>query len=137
MLRAGLRVGEVKRIELSHCLAAEHARQRSRLKVLGKGRRERMVFQAADAEGALLDWLAVRPKTTHAFVFINRLGWPITITAIQLQIASYEPRLIGFRLSCHELRHTFACELIEVGTPVTTVQRLLDPVYPAVLFSSR
>ena len=124
MLRAGLRVGEVKRLELSQCLFAEHARQRSRLKVLGKGRRERMVYLAADAEGALLDWLAVRPKAAHQFVFTNRFGRPITVTGIQLQIGGYGRRL-GVRLSCHQLRHTFARQLIEVGTPVTTVQRLL------------
>ncbi len=124
MLRAGLRVGEVQRLEVMHCLFAQHARQRSRLKVLGKGRRERMVYLAADAEGALLDWLGVRPQASHGFVFTNRFGRPITITGIQLQIAGYGRRL-GLRLSCHQLRHTFARQLIEVGTPVTTVQRLL------------
>jgi site-specific recombinase XerD len=124
MLRAGLRVGEVRSLELSHCLFAQHARQRSRLKVLGKGRRERMVYLAADAEGALLDWLSARPDAPHPYVFTNRFGAPITITGIQLQIAAYG-RGAGFRVACHQLRHTFARQLIEVGTPVTTVQRLL------------
>ena len=124
MLRAGLRVGEVRSLELSHCLFAQHARQRSRLKVLGKGRRERMVYLAADAEGALLDWLSVRANVPHAFVFTNRFGAPITVTGIQLQIAAHGRRA-GLRLTCHQLRHTFARQLIEVGTPVTTVQRLL------------
>lgn len=124
MLRAGLRVGEVRCLELPHCLFAEHARQRSRLKVLGKGRRERIVYLAADAEGALLDWLSARGQVPHAFVFTNRFGAPITVTGIQLQIAAYGRRA-GLRLTCHQLRHTFARQLIEVGTPVTTVQRLL------------
>jgi len=124
MLRAGLRVGEVQRLELIQCLFAKHARQRSRLKVLGKGRRERLVYLATDAEAALLDWLAVRPAGPHDLVFTNRFGRPITITGIQLQIAGYGRRL-GLRVSCHQLRHTFARQLIEVGTPVTTVQRLL------------
>jgi site-specific recombinase XerD len=124
MLRAGLRVGEVRSLEVSHCLFAQHARQRSRLKVLGKGRRERMVYLAADAEGALLDWLSARADVPHAFVFTNRFGAPITVTGIQLQITAYGRRA-GLRLTCHQLRHTFARQLIEVGTPVTTVQRLL------------
>jgi site-specific recombinase XerD len=92
--------------------------------VLGKGRRERIVYLAADAEGALLDWLSVRAAAPHAFVFPNRFGAPITVTGIQLQIAAYGRRA-GVRLTCHQLRHTFARQLIEVGTPVTTVQRLL------------
>jgi site-specific recombinase XerD len=124
MLRAGLSVGEVRCLEISHCLFAQHARQRSRLKVLGKGRRERIVYLAADAEGALLDWLSVRAAAPHAFVFPNRFGAPITVTGIPLQIAAYGRRA-GVRLTCHQLRHTFARQLIEVGTPVTTVQRLL------------
>ena len=124
MLRAGLRVGEVRGLQIPHCLFAEHARQRSRLKVLGKGRRERMVYLAADAEGALLDWLSARAQVPHAFVFTNRFGAQITVTGIQLQIAAYGRRA-GLRLTCHQLRHTFARQLIEVGTPVTTVQRLL------------
>lgn len=124
MLRAGLRVGEVRQLQVPQCLFAQHARQRSRLQVLGKGRRERMVYLAADAEGALLDWLDVRPQVSHEVVFTNRFGQPMTITGIQLQVAGYGRRL-GLRLTCHQLRHTFARQLIEVGTPVTTVQRLL------------
>jgi site-specific recombinase XerC len=124
ILRAGLRVGEVQHLEIVHCLFAEHARQRSRLKVLGKGRRERIVYLAADAEGALLDWLAVRPTVAHPRVFTNRFGAPITVTGIQLQIVAYGRRA-GVPLTCHRLRHTFARQLIEVSTPVTTVQRLL------------
>ncbi len=101
MVRAGLRVGEVQRLEVGHCLFAEHARQRSRLKVLGKGRRERIVYLAADAEGALLDWLGVRPAIPHPYVFTNRFGAPITVTGIQLQIARHGRRA-GLRLTCHQ-----------------------------------
>lgn len=124
MLRAGLRVSEVQRLHVEECVFAQHARQRSRLRVQGKGRRERMVYLATDAEAALLDWLAVRPATAGPRVFTNRWGQPITVTGIELQVAAYGHR-VGLRVSCHQLRHTFARQLIEVGTPVTTVQRLL------------
>lgn len=124
MLRAGLRVSEVQCLHVEECVFAQHARQRSRLRVQGKGRRERMVYLATDAEAALLDWLAVRPATAGPRVFTNRWGQPITVTGIQLQVAAYGRR-VGLRVSCHQLRHTFARQLIEVGTPVTTVQRLL------------
>jgi site-specific recombinase XerD len=124
MLRAGLRVGEVQRLELDDCLFAQHAQQRSRLRVLGKGRRERMVYLATDAEAVLLDWLALRQASASLHVFVNRWGEPLTITGIQLRVAAYGRRA-GVRVSSHQLRHTFARQLIEVGTPVTTVQRLL------------
>lgn len=124
MLRAGLRVGEVQCLQLGDCLFAQHARQRSRLRVLGKGRRERMVYLATDAEAALLDWLTLRRSSTSPHVFVNRWDKPLTITGIQLKVTVYGRRA-GFRVSCHQLRHTFARQLIEVGTPVTTVQRLL------------
>jgi len=124
MLRAGLRVGEVQRLHLDNCLFAQHAQQRSRLRVLGKGRRERMVYLATDAEAALLDWFAVRAPSASLRVFLNRWGQPLTITGIQVKVAAYGRRA-GFQVSCHQLRHTFARQLVEVGTPVTTVQRLL------------
>ncbi len=124
MLRAGLRFGEVQRSQLSECLFAQHARQRSHLRVLGKGRREQMVYLATDAEAVLLDWLALWRPSTSSHVFVNRRDESLTITGIQLKVAAYGCRA-GVRVSCHQLRHTFARQLIEVGTPVTTVQRLL------------
>lgn len=124
MLRTGLRVGEVQGLRLEDCWFAQHARQRSRMRVLGKGRRERMVYLATDAEAALLDWLALRRPSTSSRVFVNRWGQPLTITGIQLKVVVYGHRA-GFRVCCHQLRHTFGRQLIEVGTPVTTVQRLL------------
>lgn len=124
MVRAGLRVGEVQRLQLIDCLFAQHARQRSRLRVFGKGRRERMVYLATDAEAALLDWLALRQPSASPHVFLNRWGQPLSITGIQLKVTAYGRRA-GVQVSCHRLRHTFARQLIEVGTPVSTVQRLL------------
>lgn len=124
VLRAGLRVGDAQRLQLDDCLCAQHARQRSRLRVLGTGRRERMVYLATDAEAALLDWLALRRPSASPCVFTNRWDQPLTITGIQLTVAAYGHRA-GVRVSCHPVRHTFARPLIEVGTPVTTVQRLV------------
>jgi site-specific recombinase XerC len=114
----------VQRFQLDECLFAQHARQRSRVRVLGKGRRERMVYLATDAEAALLDWLALRVSSASLRVFINRWGQPLSITGIQLKVVAYGRRA-GVNVSCSRLRHTFARQLIEVGTPVTTVQRLL------------
>lgn len=67
---------EVQRLHLDDCLFAQHARQRSRLHVLGKGRRQRMVYVATDAEAALFDWLALRRLRASPCVFTNRWGRP-------------------------------------------------------------
>jgi integrase/recombinase XerC len=61
MLRAGLRVGEVARLQLADVLTPAQADQPARVRVLGKGQKERIVLLTADAYAVLNDWLAQRP----------------------------------------------------------------------------
>jgi site-specific recombinase XerC len=61
MLRAGLRVGEVVSLQLTDLLASSQADQPARLRVCGKGRKERVVLLTADAYAVLNAWLQARP----------------------------------------------------------------------------
>ncbi len=64
MLRGGLRVGEVVTLTLADLLCPASQDQPARLRVCGKGRKERIVLLTADAFAALQCWLAIRPTTT-------------------------------------------------------------------------
>jgi integrase/recombinase XerD len=69
-------------------------------------------------------YLANRPTQSDEKIFLNRRGKSITITGIQLQLAKY-CRQADIWVTCHQLRHTFACRMIAAGVPVTSVQKML------------
>ena len=122
MLHGGLRVGEITTLKLSDVLVT--ASIIPRLRVCGKGQKERIVFISQTAQYLLNAYLAIRPKTTEKKIFLNRKGSPISITGIQLQLASY-CRKANIWVTSHQFRHTFASRLITSGMPVTSVQKLL------------
>ena len=63
MLRAGLRAGEVVHLQLADILTPAQADHPARLRVLGKGQKERIVLLTADAYVVLSDWLTQRPAS--------------------------------------------------------------------------
>jgi integrase/recombinase XerC len=63
MVRGGLRVGEVVGLKLEDQLARPVGEHPARLRVLGKGGKERVVLLAAEAYALLQTWLAERPPT--------------------------------------------------------------------------
>lgn len=71
-----------------------------------------------------MEYLSERSDKTEGKVFPNRRGRPITITGIQLQLAKYCHQA-DIWVTCHQLRHTFACRMIAAGVPVTSVQKML------------
>ena len=125
MLHAGVRVGEVVNLRTGDIYLSE--KRTPHLRVNGKGQRERIVYLSAMASQLLEEYLASRRPKNDDRVFLNRRGKPITITGIQLQLAKYS-RQAGIWVTCHQLRHTFACCMIAAGVPVTSVQKLLGHV---------
>ncbi len=122
MLHTGLRVGEVVRLRLEDIYLIEN--RTPYLRVNGKGQRQRIVFLSATAVQLLGEYLTTRPLESGERVFLNRRGKPITVTGIQLQLAKY-CRQAGIWVTCHQLRHSFACRMIAAGVPVTSVQKML------------
>ena len=122
MLHTGMRVGEIVNLRLADIYLSE--KRPPHLRVIGKGQRERIAYLSATATLLLNEYLAKRPGKTEEKVFLNRRGKPITITGIQLQLAKY-CRQADIWVTCHQLRHTFACRMIAAGVPVTSVQKML------------
>lgn len=122
MLHCGLRVGEITRLCLDDILM--RGNELARLQVQGKGQKERIVFLSPSGALLLAEYLSVRPKSKSQRIFLNRKGNAITITGIQLQLASYCQKA-GIWITCHQLRHTFASRMVEGGMAVTSVQKLM------------
>ena len=122
MLHTGMRVGEVVSLRLADVFLSEN--RSPYLRVIGKGQRERIAYLSATAAMLLKEYLSERPDKTEEKVFQNQRGKPITITGIQLQLTKY-CRQADIWVTCHQLRHTFACRMIAAGVPVTSVQKML------------
>ena len=124
MVRAGLRVGEVVDLKIGDLLSQPHGEQPARLRVCGKGRKERIVWLTADAYAVLQTWLAERPPTPETTIFLNERGQPLTANGIQWLLHRYGQQ-VGLDLTPHQLRHTFARQVTEAGMPVTSLGKLL------------
>jgi site-specific recombinase XerD len=123
MLRCGLRVSEVARLQLEHIDWDQQALH----VVQGKGRKDRHVYLSPDALASIQQCLAQHPGAqARGYIFWNRkrAQQPLSIKAIQKKMERYA-KAAGITASCHSLRHTFASNLLEHGAEVVTIRDFL------------
>jgi site-specific recombinase XerD len=124
MLRSGLRVAEVANLKLD----AIDFRRGKILVVGGKGGKDRVVYVSQDAVKALVAYLKIRPKSRSKYVFLVRKGplrgQPLSIRSIQKRL-KHHARKAALKASCHQLRHSFATQMLNAGADLSTIQDLL------------
>ncbi len=124
MLRCGLRVEEVANLTLE---AIDYRRSQIIVR-LGKGAKDRVVYISNDAADALAVYLRKRVLTREQKVFLVEKGLckgkPISVRGIQKRIEYYSKQ-IGIPVSCHQLRHTMATQLLNADADLVTIQDLL------------
>jgi integrase/recombinase XerD len=124
MLAAGLRVGEVIALQLSDLHPAEATTPLTRLRVRGKGQKERVVWLTWQVRQQIESWLQVRPETDNSYLFLNQHGRPLSVAGVQFRLKQYSQQA-QVELSCHQLRHTFARRLVEHQMPIDSLAKLL------------
>ncbi|MBI3825460.1 MAG: tyrosine-type recombinase/integrase [Candidatus Rokubacteria bacterium] len=117
---SGLRVSELMGLDLDDLDRGELT-----VRVLGKGRKERIVPYGRQAAAALAAWLA-RLGETRGPLFLNRRGGRLGVRSV-FSIVRGQARAAGIlrRVGPHTLRHTFATHLLDAGADLRAIQELL------------
>lgn len=124
LLRTGMRIGELLSVTVDDIIMSE----RKILIYIGeKNFKGRAVYYSEDAEQALQQWLKQR-STDSAHIFPGRSGRPsITYVTAWNAMRNILERagLSDKGYSLHNLRHTFATDMLNAGMRIEVLQQLL------------
>lgn len=123
MLKAGLRVGEVVALDVAD-LHKPGPDQLARLRVWGKGHKERIAWLTLESWLTLQAWLEVRSASDSPALFLNQHGRRLSVAGVQYWLKQYSQQA-GVPASCHQLRHTYARRLAEQAMPLDSLAKLL------------
>ena len=125
MYATGVRISELINLEYSNIDL-----NRSLIKVMGKGGKERMIPFGDDALTWLINYIEFRRKNNLSLnsrdFFISQQGKKITRQAFWHRIKIYlKVSGLSMDVSPHTLRHAFATHLLNNGADLRSVQMLL------------
>lgn len=120
----GLRVGEVVHLTVSDLIRGDPSCSTRRLRVRGKGQKERFVPMTGKLVAQWDEWLAQRPEEPTTALFVTRRHTGITVRGVQDRLRHYCQQA-GVQLSCHQLRHTFGRWMAENEMPLPSLSKLL------------
>jgi len=115
------------------CSEALHLRRRDlepttgKLKVLGKGKKERMLWLCEADVKLLLGYLNKQPGKPEDFIFTNLKGGPLKARYVRWMVGEVA-RAAGItykEVHPHTLRHTFATDLLRATKNLRVVQKAL------------
>ncbi|PLY01788.1 MAG: tyrosine recombinase XerC [Desulfuromonas sp.] len=118
----GLRVSELTGLDVAHLDLLQ-----ALVRVLGKGRKERIVPVGGKALEALQRYLDTRTGATDDEpLFLNARGGRLTQRSVQRNLKKHLMQAgILSQASPHSLRHSFATHLLDAGADLRAIQELL------------
>lgn len=115
----GIRVSELSSLNVSDVDLSDET-----LRVISKGKRERLVPFGQYAKEAIISYLNVRKSETDA-LFLNRFGTRLTTRGMWMVIETIRRKAGISHISPHTLRHSCATHLLEAGADIRSVQEFL------------
>jgi len=82
-------VGEVVDLKLADILNQPEAGRPARIRVYGKGRKERIVLLSGDAYSVLSAWLVERGEGAVEYIFLNERGRRLSANGIEWLLKRY------------------------------------------------
>ena len=121
----GIRVGELVNIKINDIDFSGE-----RIKILGKGNKERYVLFGGKCKDLLNSYLKnSRPKLEkkpNKYLYLNTRGTPISVKTTEIMVDNVVKKSsIKFNVSPHTLRHTFATHMLDNGADLNSVGELL------------
>lgn len=126
----------VRQIELREAKIGQLSRNLNACLIPGyKGGRQRMVYLGKPAREALIAWLLRRDiplnlaGCANQYLFISNHGSPMHPTSIIRLVRKLALRRLGYVVTPHMLRHTFATEMLRATGSLRMVQEMLGHVF--------
>jgi integrase/recombinase XerD len=128
--------GGFRRAELVALDLVDYHRDSGRLRVIGKGNKERAVFVSNGARDALHAWLRVRGREPGPLLLpVDRhgrvLSRQLTEQTVYDRLRYLAERAGVAAFSPHDCRRSLAGDLLDAGVDLATVQALLGHASPA------
>ncbi|MFH1090241.1 MAG: tyrosine recombinase XerC [Pseudomonadota bacterium] len=125
---SGLRAAELCGLDLGDLDLTEGL-----VRVMGKGRKERMVPVGSKAVEALREYLTVRPRLVNPrkaedsqALFLGARGGRLNDRVLRRLVVDHVRKIsLETGISPHALRHTFATHLLEAGADIRSIQEML------------
>jgi site-specific recombinase XerD len=118
MYRAGMRVSEVTGMQSAWINWKD-----GQLRILGKGKVERVVPLELWVLDSLKEWKSIRPSSKYFFCTLG--GAQVQRRYVNAMLERYSERAGIEHVNPHMLRHTYATELLNEGYNVREVQNAL------------
>ncbi|MES0491421.1 MAG: tyrosine-type recombinase/integrase [Leptospirales bacterium] len=124
LFMTGARVSEIASLKTENISFKD-----SVIKIMGKGKRERMAHMfSAQLQAMVKEYDTMKntlfPEQPH--YFINRLGGRISEQSVRFMLRKYFRKAgINLHITPHMFRHTFATSLLEQGVDIRHIQELL------------
>lgn len=113
MLRCGLRISEVAKLELADLYLSEAA---PRMLVRGKGSRQRVAYLSEQAVRVLREYLVTRPTVTCENVFLSYQLKGLTTHSIHMRLLRYR-ELAGLNITGSGIRLPTTCSTPRCPSP--------------------
>jgi len=121
---AGLRVAELLALRVEDF----PDRSLALVRIMGKGRRERVLPLWRETKAALRAWLAIRPAAQTSHLFLNRHGEPMSRDGFAHRLGVHvaeaalkEPSIVSKHVTPHVLRHSCAMHTLAATGDVRKV----------------
>lgn len=124
LFSTGMRISELCSLRMEQLDLAGHT-----VDIWGKGKKERMIFiDNPNVLSALESYICLCSEKIDAtgYLFINRLGNPISDQSVRMMINKYSGiAAIRLHITPHMFRHSFATMLLESDVDIRCIQKIL------------